>query len=85
MSRDVADNLASAGGMADHRGIFKIKMVHQLGQIVCVLIHIVALPSLARASVAATIMGDDAITSLARETTFVRPKHRRSKAIRVRT
>ena len=57
-------NLASAGRMAGHRGIFKIKMVHRLGQIVGVLIHIVPLPNLARTSVAATIMGDDTITLL---------------------
>ena len=47
MSRDVADNLATAGGMTDHGCIFKIEMLHELGEIVGVLVHIVALPGLA--------------------------------------
>src|SRR5208283_3059735 len=64
MPRDVADDLTPAGGMTDHGCIFEIEMVHQLGKILGVLIHVVALPGLARASMAAAIVGDNPIASL---------------------
>ena len=50
--------------MADHGCFFQIQMVHKLGEIVGVLIHVVALPTLARTSMAASVMGNHAISSL---------------------
>jgi hypothetical protein len=49
--------------MANHRSFFDVKMVQKLGEIVGILIHIVALPWLAGAAVAAAIMRDDAMLS----------------------
>ena len=64
MPRDIADDLATASGMADHGRIFQIQMVHKLGESVGVLIHVVALPTLARTSMATPVMGNHAVSSL---------------------
>src|SRR5436190_11854620 len=61
MTRDVARGLAAAGGMADVNGIAKIEMLDDRRGIGCVVIHIMAAAHLARATVPAAIMGDDAI------------------------
>jgi len=68
--RDEAYDLTRAGGMADPRGIFKIKMLHQLGKVLGVLVDVVAFPGLARTSVASTIVGDDATPFLPQKQHF---------------
>src|SRR4030095_16546995 len=53
---------AAAGGMADVNGIAKIEMFDDSRDIGCVVIHIVPVAHLARTTVTAAIMRDDAIT-----------------------
>ncbi len=53
-------NFAAAGGMADMHGVLEVKMSRQRGEVVGVVIHVVAAPDLARAAVAAPVMRDDA-------------------------
>jgi hypothetical protein len=42
-------------------------MIHEFGEIIAVLIHVVALPCLPRPSVAAAVVSNDAVTSLRQE------------------
>src|SRR5262245_40616106 len=60
MARDVAHDLAAAGGMANMHGVLEIEMRGHRGEVVGVVIHVVAIGNLAGAAVAAAIMGDDA-------------------------
>ena len=55
-------DFAAAGGMADMHRTLEIKMRRQRREVVGVVIHVVAVPDLARAAVAAPVMRDDAET-----------------------
>ena len=58
---DITSNFPAARRMADVDGILEIELLDELGEVVGVGVHVVALPRLARTAVAATDMGDDTI------------------------
>jgi hypothetical protein len=57
----ITRHLAAAGGMADVDGIPQIQMRRQGCQVICILIHVVAVARLAGSAVAASVMCDDPI------------------------
>ena len=61
MAREVTNDLAATGGVADVNGVFQIEMRRHRGEIVGVVVEIVAAADLAGAAVAAAVMSDDAI------------------------
>jgi hypothetical protein len=63
----VVDHLAAAGRMADVNGVLQIEMCRQRGQVVGVVVHVVAVAGLGGSPVAAPVMGDDAIAVLDEE------------------
>lgn len=67
MSSDIAGNLTAARRVADHCHVVQIQALYELGEIVGVLIHVVTVPRLSRAAVAAAIVSNDAEASLAQE------------------
>jgi hypothetical protein len=67
VAAEVARDFAAAGGVADHDGVLEVEEVHEFVEIVGVVVHVVAIPRLAGAAVAAAVVGDDAITLLAEE------------------
>ncbi len=60
MPADVARHLAAAGGVADHRHVLHVQRREQLVQVVGIGVHVVALPGLAGAAMAAPVVGDAA-------------------------
>src|ERR1700752_1019943 len=60
-------HLAAAGGMADMEGAFQIEMRRQSRQIVGIMVHIVAVGGLGRATMATAVMGDNAIAMIEEE------------------
>src|SRR5690606_20909385 len=62
MAADVSGHLSTAGRETDEDHIAEIEMLDQLGQVVGIMIHIVSVPRLARAAVAAPVVGNDAET-----------------------
>ena len=73
MSRDVAHDLAATGGVPDVDGIPQIEMVGHGRQIVGVVVHVVTVADLARASVAPPIVGDHAVAVAEEEQHLVVP------------
>ena len=67
MTGDITRDLAAAYGMADMNGILEIELFDQLRQVVGVGVQVIAVPGLARAAMAATIMGDTAIAARGKE------------------
>src|SRR5207249_11518859 len=59
--RNIACGLAAAGGMTDVNGIVKIKMLDNGRDVGCIVIHVVAIANLGRATVTAPVVGDDTI------------------------
>jgi hypothetical protein len=57
--------------MTDVDGVLQLEVLDQLRQVVGVLVHVLALPRLARAAVAAAVMGDDAIAMRGQEKRLV--------------
>src|ERR1700761_8066411 len=53
--------------MADMDDIFQVEMSHKSGQVVSVMVHIVAIGGLGGASVATAVMGDHAIAVMQKE------------------
>src|SRR5258705_10306254 len=53
--------------MANMDDIFQVGMSHKSGQVVSVMVHIVAVASLSRASMATAVMGDHAIAMMQEE------------------
>jgi len=62
MTPDVARHLAAAGGMADQHRIVQIELLDDRSEIVGVGVHVVAVPGLARAAMAAPVVRDRAVT-----------------------
>jgi hypothetical protein len=58
VASDVARDLTAAGGMADMDRVVQIELLDELRKIVRIGIEIVAVPRLARAAVAAAVMGN---------------------------
>src|SRR6266404_1118816 len=67
MPSQIARHLAAAGGMADMDGIFQVEMRRKSGQVVGVMVHIVALGGLGGATMATAVMGDHAIAMMQEE------------------
>jgi len=61
VARKVAHHLAAAGGVADVDRALQVEMRDQRGEVVGVMIHVVAACHLARAAVPAAVVGDDAV------------------------
>ena len=59
--------------MADQHGILEIEVLEEFVQIVGPGVHVVALPGLAGAAVAATVVGDDAVAVVGEEEHLVLP------------
>ena len=57
---DVARDLAAAGGEADEDHVAQVERLDQRRQVVGVVVHVVAVPHLGRAAVAAAVVGDRA-------------------------
>ena len=64
---DVVDDLAAAGGVADEGEVAEVERVDQAGEVVGVGVHLVAVPGLAGAAVAAPVVGDRAVAVLGEE------------------
>jgi hypothetical protein len=64
---DVARRLAAAGGVADVDGVAQVEMLDHRGDVGGVVVHVVAVADLARAAMAAPVMGDDAVALLEEE------------------
>src|ERR1700722_11479141 len=58
----ITRDLAAAGGMTDMDGILQIEIRRQGCQVICIMIHVVAIARLTGSAVAASVMCDDAIT-----------------------
>ena len=67
MRAQIARYLAAAGGMADVDGVFQVEMRRKSGQVVGVMVHIVALGGLSGAAMAPAVMGDHAIAMMQEE------------------
>src|SRR5271167_186531 len=57
----ITRHLAAAGGMADVDGILQIEMRRQGCQVICIMIHVVAIARLTGSAVASSVMCDDTI------------------------
>ena len=64
MAAEEADYFAAAGGVPDEHGVFDVQVLEDGEQVIRVSVHVVSAPGLAGASVAATVMGDDAVAVL---------------------
>jgi len=67
VAADVAGDLAATGGVADEDDVAEVERVEERREIVRVRVHVVAGPRLARAAVAAAVVGDDAMAALGHE------------------
>ena len=63
----IVRDFAAAGGMADVNGVLEIEMRCQRRKVVGIMIHVVAVARLGGPSVAAPVMGDDAIAVIEEE------------------
>jgi hypothetical protein len=61
MASDVASCLAAAGRVADMDGILQIEMLVNGAGVGGVMVHVVPVADLGRATMASAIMGDDAV------------------------
>ena len=73
MAADVAGDLAAAGGVADQDGVVQVERLDQLREVVGVGVHVVAVPRLAGAAVAAAVVGDAAVAVGGQEEHLVVP------------
>ena len=67
MPRQIVNDLAATGRVADMDGILEIEMRRHRGEVIGVVIHVVAVGDLAGATVAASVMSDDAIAVIEEE------------------
>src|SRR5207253_10737480 len=67
MPTQIARHLTAAGGMADMDGVFQVEMRRKSGQVVGVMVHIVALGGLSGATMATAVVGDHAIAPMQEE------------------
>ena len=73
MTADVARHFAAAGRMADVDRVLQIECFDQRRQIVGVGVHIVAVPGLAGAAMAAAVMRDAAVSAMRQKHHLVFP------------
>ena len=67
MPRQIVRHLAALGGVADMDRVFQVEMRRQSGQIVGIMVHVVAIGGLGRAAMATAVMGDDAVAMIEEE------------------
>ncbi len=67
MPRQIMHHLAAAGGMADVNRVLQIEMRRDRGQIIGIMIHVVAFAGLAGPAMAAAVMGDHPIAVIEEE------------------
>src|SRR4029077_20758797 len=65
--RDVVHDFATTGGVPDVDRVVEIAVGGLRGEVVGVVVHVVAVAGLGGASVPAPVMGDDAVAVLAEE------------------
>jgi hypothetical protein len=58
VAADVARHFAAAGRVADQHGVLQVQRFDDGGEVVGVGVHVVAVPGLARAAVAAAVVRD---------------------------
>src|SRR5262249_30967616 len=76
VAADAAGDFTAARGMADVDRVLQVERFDQCRQVVGVRVHCVAIPGLARPSVAATVMGDAAIAAGSQKQHLVFPRVR---------
>src|SRR6202011_1006455 len=64
---NVAGDFAAAGRVADVDRLFQVQLRNELGEVVGVVVHVIAVPGLARAAVAAAIVGNASIPMRSQE------------------
>ena len=67
MAADVAGHLAAARGVPDVNGGVQVEVLSQVGQVVGVVVKVVALAGLRGAAVPAPVMGDDPVALMQEE------------------
>jgi hypothetical protein len=67
MPTQIVRHLTDAGGMADMDGVFQVERRRQRRQIVGVMIHVVAVGGLGRATMATPVMRDNAVAMMQEE------------------
>ncbi|HEY3826240.1 MAG TPA: hypothetical protein VGL82_16855 [Bryobacteraceae bacterium] len=67
MPTQIARHVSAAGGMADMDGVFQVEMRRESRQVVGVMIHIVAIGGLGRATMATAVMSNHAIATMQKE------------------
>ena len=67
MSSQIVRHLAAASGMADMDSAVQVEMRRQSRQVVGIMVHIVAVGGLGRATMASAVMGDNAIAMMQEE------------------
>jgi hypothetical protein len=73
VTADVAHDLAATGGVSDQHGVVQVERVHQVRQAVGMVVHVVAVPRLGGATVAAAVMGDSPETTRGHEQQLLVP------------
>ena len=63
VAADVAGDFAAAGGVADVDRVLQVERFDERREVVGVGVHVVAVPGLARAAVAAAVVGDAAVAA----------------------
>jgi hypothetical protein len=67
VAAEEARDLAATRGMANMHGVVQVEVLGQLGQVVSVMIHVVAVAGLRGAAMSTPIMGDHSKTVLQEE------------------
>jgi hypothetical protein len=67
VAAEIARHLAAAGGVADVDDVVQVKVLDQAGQVVGVVIHVVALEDLGGAAVPAPVMSDHPVAVVQEE------------------
>ena len=67
MPADIAGDLAATRRKPEEADALEVKGLNQFCEIVGIIIHVIALPGLAGPTVAAPVMGDDAVTVVGKE------------------
>jgi hypothetical protein len=67
MAGDVVDDLSAAGGVTDVDGVLQNEVLREGGEVIGVMVHVVAIAGLSRAPVSAPVVGDDPVAMLQEE------------------
>ena len=67
MTPDVAGHLPAAGRVPDVHGVVQVKVLGQLGQVIGVVVHVVALADRRGAAVSAPVVGDHPVAMVQEE------------------